>query len=915
MNENKRGPYKQYLKSDDSRDEIPTSTVISRKKRREELNHRRAKPSRPPHNDENSERLLDNHENNDHNDCESEKERDSTMMGNNDNLRDVENICDSNLSQESVNDDQEHSANDSASSEDVGDDDDSNIIDEDRSSIISDSYNGADNLESSDDASEENAQRDDMDESEDDEINHYPNDQVWRHLIYEDCDLTKEENVLIMMSMALRHNFTDEALQSLIQTIDCHLPHRCHGSKYLFLKAFPKNNYRVYYYCSQCLFVLNIDHNCITVRCDNCLKHYKLSELKKDQAFFIYIPLKEQLIELVNSEIYAQFRQESDDSDIINGTLYHNLKRKNVIGKNDITIQWNTDGVQLFNSSLTSLWPILVSINELPYRIRKQQILLTGLWFNSRKPPMNIFLKPFVDELIELHNIGFESTTLTNNKKIRIKVHTLVAPVDSVARPAIQCMKQFNGIYGCSYCYHKGKQICTGQNGRKRIYCGNISTLRKKSHYEYQSEKTLRKNKPVKGVKGPSVVALIPLFDVISSFPPEYMHSVAEGVIKQFVIAWFDPRNRDKDWCLTKHKSCFDKRLLSMKPTHEITRTPRSITQRKLWKASEYKNFALYYSIVCLEGLMPKKYVKHWLLFVYSMHVFLSMRMRSNEFIMATLTLRKFVFDIEKLYDKTFMNYNVHMMLHIPEAVKKFGVLWAWSTFPFENFNHTIQSLFKGTQCIPEQICKFYSRIRYIKQSSTFNKPNCSVKGKAVFDSLMKQCRIQRCIEYENHLTAFGPSKKIDFSLIEKITIEEFLGDSVKNKALTFQRFIYKNVLYHGFDYARLIKRRNNTVLTQSGSLLVIQYLCIAEKATGEKKQLLICKELRVLKQEVLCKNKNVSSNNFSYVVEEMDNIRCSLLHMIKNKCINIPVFSSNNDNSNNNKRCIIPLVNSVETD
>jgi len=348
--------------------------------------------------------------------------------------------------------------------------------------------------------------------------------------------------------------------------------------------------------------------------------------------------------------------------------VYRKLKTKNIIRENDITIQWNTDGVQLFNSSSCSLWPILVTINELPYRIRKQQMLLTGLWFDSNKVPMNVFLQPFVEELIDLHFNGFESTTFTHKEPILIKVHTLVAPVDSVARPAIQCMKQFNGKYGCSYCYHKGKQICVGQNRRKRVYCGNIRSLRKQSHYEYHAEKSQQKNKSIKGVKRPSIIALIPLFNIISSFPPDYLHSLAEGVIKQFLIAWFDSSNHEKEWCLRKHEAQLDERLMSMKPTFEITRIPRSITQLKLWKASEYKNFALYYSLISLKGLMPKKYVQHWLLLVYSMHVFLSIKILSENFITATFALRKFVFDTEKLYGQIFMNYNVHLMLHIPEA-------------------------------------------------------------------------------------------------------------------------------------------------------------------------------------------------------------------------------------------------------
>ncbi|XP_029162383.1 uncharacterized protein LOC114933966 isoform X1 [Nylanderia fulva] len=787
----KRGPYKEHLKRTG---DLPLSTDYSRKKRRVGVGEC-STGKRTTYNEEvmspdarNGLPFDDLHENEDY--VNQQELLDHLCIAN------LDNIDDSNSSVQEIDDSDQQS--DTSISDDNNDYD---SIEEHKSSSVSDFNEGSENFES--DQDEENF--------EDENINvekRCPNHDVQcRQVLYEGCDLTKEESVLLIMSVALRHHFTDAALQSFIQTIDCHLPRTCHGSKYLFCKSVPKQTYHVYYFCPQCILILHVDNDCITVKCDNCSEQYNPSQLKKDGKFFIYIPLKEQLIELVNSKVFMQFRQENEkESDVINGKVYRKLKRKNIIGENDITIQWNTDGVQLFNSSLSSLWPILVTINELPYRIRKQQILLTGLWFQSSKPPMNVFLQPFLEELIDLHFNGFESTTFIHQEPILIKVHTLLAPVDSVARSAIQGIKQYNGKYGCPYCYHKRKQICIEQNRRKRVYCGNICTLRKQSHYVRHAEKSQEKNKPVKGVKWPSIVTLIPLFNVISSFPPEYLHSLAEGVIKQFLMAWFDSSNREKDWSLRKHEVLFDKRLMSMKPTSEITRTPQSITQRRLWKGAEYKNFALYYSLICLKGLMPNKYVQHWLLLVYSMHVFLSTTISPNNFIIATFALQKFVLDTEKLYGAMFMNYNIHLMLHIPKAVKQFGALWAWSTFPYEDFNHTIQSLFNGTQYIPEQICKFYSRIRYVKQSSVFDQPNCSKKGKDLFDSIIKECRIKRCMEYGNSLRAFGSAIIIELSLIEKITVEQFLGESVKNKALAYQRFIYQNILYHGSNCTQLKK-------------------------------------------------------------------------------------------------------------
>ena len=91
------------------------------------------------------------------------------------------------------------------------------------------------------------------------------------------------------------------------------------------------------------------------------------------------------------------------------------------IGDDDITIQWFVDGIETFISSRLSIWAILFQVNELPYRSRKDNMLCCGICFASKKPPMNLFLKPFIDELIELHNTGFllQLSCMWNQSRLR----------------------------------------------------------------------------------------------------------------------------------------------------------------------------------------------------------------------------------------------------------------------------------------------------------------------------------------------------------------------------------------------------------------------------------------------------------------------------------------------------------------
>ena len=42
-------------------------------------------------------------------------------------------------------------------------------------------------------------------------------------------------------------------------------------------------------------------------------------------------------------------------------------------------------------------------------------MMLTGLWYGQDKPKMNTFLKPFTDELIDLHEKGVTRYKEQNN--------------------------------------------------------------------------------------------------------------------------------------------------------------------------------------------------------------------------------------------------------------------------------------------------------------------------------------------------------------------------------------------------------------------------------------------------------------------------------------------------------------------
>lgn len=318
------------------------------------------------------------------------------------------------------------------------------------------------------------------------------------------------------MSYIIRHGANGIALEDLLNLVNCHLPEPLHPSKYLFLKNFPNIAKLVkYYYCIKCLSLLKFEGR-QSIDCPNCQYCNIKSVLKQNGNYFIYIPIKEQLRQLLSTNIFHKLqrvRTRDDDifSNVTSGKVYQSMVENQIISDLDITLQWNADGVDTFKSSKVSMCPIQIAINELPYQVRKDNIILAALWSGPTKPVVDIFLKPFVDELRDLHEHGINCLPPNFNETINVKVHAILSPVDSVARCTLQNITQFNGKFGCSLCLHPGQHIKVG-NGYARVYCGNEGIARSKEQHYRNAEQAVLLNTAVNGVKGVSLLMLLPTF-------------------------------------------------------------------------------------------------------------------------------------------------------------------------------------------------------------------------------------------------------------------------------------------------------------------------------------------------------------------------------------------------------------------
>ena len=152
-----------------------------------------------------------------------------------------------------------------------------------------------------------------------------------------------------------------------------------------------------------------------TTNCESCGESFDADENKRCGNFFIYIPIEQQIKEMLSDKKLFQLLTNRDMNALVNADcvtdvttsqLYKELITLHSFSGNDLSLTWNSDGIPVFRSSKYSVWPLQASVNELPPHLRAKHILLIGLWFGD-KPNMNTFLKPFVVESTKLQKQGF----------------------------------------------------------------------------------------------------------------------------------------------------------------------------------------------------------------------------------------------------------------------------------------------------------------------------------------------------------------------------------------------------------------------------------------------------------------------------------------------------------------------------
>jgi len=661
-----------------------------------------------------------------------------------------------------------------------------------------------------------------------DEDKNKDNRELEDRAVYEGCPITVGISMLLIMTVAMRHGMTGEALQDLLTLVSLHCiaPNYCTESlrKFKHYFATAKSPLIFHHYCSHCFLYLE-DKRAET--CPNTLCQKPLKGLGK-KSLFIEIPIVSQLQDLykqvfiwrtVTTHRFNRQRTNDDSvGDIYDGALYRQHWDSGFLKDyRNISFIYNTDGVPIFKSSKYSLWPLFLAINELPYseRFRRDNMLLAGVWFGPDKPSMLTFLKPFHTIFHQLETNGVD-ILIPNGEEITVRAILLCGTCDLPARCLVCNSVQFNGFYGCLRCRQAGKSLKTRKGGHVHVYPFNeedpSGPVRTKMGIMRDAKQAVQQKSSVNGIKGPCWFAALQNHDIVLGTAVDYMHCALEGVMKLLLELWFTSKESQEPFNISNRVEEVDKRISEIKPPNRISRCPRSIEgHRKYWKANELRAFLFFYGAMVLRGILPDVYYEHFMLFSEAIFTLCLTNVTQSQITHAERLLMHFCVTFSNLYSERYQTANLHSLLHMAEDVRNLGPLWTHSTFPFENLNGELLKLFHGTQNIVFQIV---SAVNINRALPTLSKALVEGSDSYRFYSKLTSSRnSQNEVEIATNVFAVGKVtiKQISADVFEALS--NLLGGIPETTTCRFfVRVKIGNGMYHSLGYERVYSRNSYTI-------------------------------------------------------------------------------------------------------
>lgn len=144
----------------------------------------------------------------------------------------------------------------------------------------------------------------------------------------------------------------------------------------------------------------------------------------------------------------------------------------------------------------------------------------------------------------------------------------------------------------------------------------------------------------------------------------------------------------------------------------EFERKPRTLKEFAQFKANECRQLLLYNIPVLLKDLVSQQMYNELMRLHVAMRL-LADPLRYRENISgARKLIEEFVYDYDEIFGKENFTFNTHILLHLPDYVKKYGPVYSFSAYKYENYMRLIKRLLRRES---GHIQQFFNRIEEMR--------------------------------------------------------------------------------------------------------------------------------------------------------------------------------------------------------
>jgi len=369
--------------------------------------------------------------------------------------------------------------------------------------------------------------------------------------------------------------------------------------------------------------------------------------------------------------------------------------------------------------------------------------------------------------------------------------------------------------------------------GRTRSYTTCDTAYRPRTHEEVMELAALAELRGVaqRGIKGRTILSQLPDFDVVRCIDLDSFHAVV-NVAKRFCDLWF--KAPPKNCCVPSYKihnklKQVDERLLSIKPTEEVSRAPRPLSECSDYRGHEWFYFVVIYSVPILKNILPNKFLNHWSLFVKALAILMQNSVAKSEAVYADRYLQQFVSGIDRLYGAQNVTFCCHLLTHLKRSVEDFAQPYTHSAFIYESFNNEIKDAVLSSNGAAKQIVKAMQLKVAVTKMEEELSADLSERQQAYLDKInLRGKRLAAPHLILDSVSLLGKPNSAVLSRDVRFAVSRARGICTEKTVGDFyDRCKINGEIFHATSYSRVSKRNNCVVLLESGQVFVIDSVVV----------------------------------------------------------------------------------------